>query len=224
MSDSCDPVDCSPPGSSVHGILQARILEWVAISFSRGSSQPRNRTWVSCISGRWFTDWTMREAYIYTIMKIHCILQKHCCCSVTQPRPILCDPMDCSMPGFRVLQYVLGFAQTHVHWVDDANPSISTSVVPFSPCLQSFPVSKSFTVDQLFASGGQSTGVSASASVLPMNTQDWSPSGWTGWISLQSKGLSRVLSNTTVQKHQFFGAQPSSWSNSHIHAWLLEKP
>ena len=104
------------------------------------------------------------------------------------------------------------------------HPAISSSVVPFSSCPQSFPASGSFPMSQLFPWGGQSTGVSASASVLPMNTQDWSPSGWTGWISLQSKGLSRVFSNTAVQKPQFFGAQLSSQSNSHIHTWLLEKP
>ena len=104
------------------------------------------------------------------------------------------------------------------------HPAISSSVVPFSSCPQSLPASESFPMSQLFTWGGQSTGVSASASVLPMNTQDWSPSEWTGWISLLSKGLSRVFSNTTVQKHQFFGAQPSSQSNSHIHTWLLEKP
>ena len=107
------------------------------------------------------------------------------------------------------------------HW---CHPAISSSVVPFSSCSQSLPASESFPVSQLFAWGGQSIGVSASASVLPMNTQGWSPSEWTGWISLQSKGLSRVLSNTTVQKHQFFGTQPSSQSNSHIHTWPLEKP
>ena len=104
------------------------------------------------------------------------------------------------------------------------HPTISSSVVPFSSCPQSFPASGSFQMSQLFTSGGQSLGVSASASVLLMNTQDWSPSEWTGWISLQSKGLSRVFSNTTVQKHQFFGAQLSSQSNTHIHTWLLEKP
>ena len=87
------------------------------------------------------------------------------------------------------------------------NPAISSSVVPFSFCPQSFPASGSFPMSQLFAWGGQSTGVSASTSVLPKNTQDWSPLGWTGWISLQSKGLSRVFSNTTVQKHQFFCTQ-----------------
>ena len=103
-------------------------------------------------------------------------------------------------------------------------PTISSSVIPFSSCLQSFPASGSFQMSQLFASSGQSIGVSASTSVLPMNTQDWSPSEWTDWISLQSKGLSRVFSNTTVQKHPFFSAQLSSQSNSHIHTWPLEKP
>ena len=104
------------------------------------------------------------------------------------------------------------------------HPTISSSVVPFSSCAQPFPASRSFPVSQPFASGGQSIGVSASTSVLPMNIQDWFPLGWTGWISFQSKGLSRVFSNTTVQKHQFFGAQHSLRSNSHIHTWLQEKP
>ena len=103
-------------------------------------------------------------------------------------------------------------------------PTISSSVTPFSSCPQSFPASRSFQMSQLFTSGGQTIGVSASTSVLPMNTQDWSPLGWTGWISLQSKGLSRVFSNTTVQKHQLFSAQLSSQSSSHIHTWPLEKP
>ena len=104
------------------------------------------------------------------------------------------------------------------------HPAISSSVIPFSSCPQSLPASGSFPISQLFAWGGQSIGVSASASVLPMNTQDWSLLGWTGWISLQSKGLSRVFSNTTVQRQQFFGTQLSSQSNSHIHTWPLEKP
>ena len=104
------------------------------------------------------------------------------------------------------------------------HPIISSSVIPFSSCSQSFPASGSFQMSQLFASGGQSIAVLASTSVLPVNTQDWSPLGWTGWISLQSKGLPRVFSNTTVQKHWFFGTQLSSQSNSHIHTWPLEKP
>ena len=104
------------------------------------------------------------------------------------------------------------------------HPAISSSVSPFSSCPQSLPASGSFPMSQLFAWGGQNTVVSASASVLPMNTQSWSPSRWTGWISLQSKELARVFSNTTVQKHQFFSAQLSSQSNSHIHTWPLRKP
>ena len=104
------------------------------------------------------------------------------------------------------------------------HPAISSFVIPFSSCPQSLPASGSFPMNQLFIWGSQNIGVSASASVLPMNTQDWSPLGWTGWISLLSKGLSRVFSNTTVQKHQFFCAQLSSQSNSHIHTWPLGKP
>ena len=103
------------------------------------------------------------------------------------------------------------------------HPTISFSVILFSSCLQSFPVSGSFPVSQFFASGGQSIRVSASASVLPVNVQDWCALGWTGWISLQSKGLSKVFPSTTVQKHQFFGTQLSLWSCSHTHIWLLEK-
>ena len=103
------------------------------------------------------------------------------------------------------------------------HPTTSFSVVPFS-CLQSFPASGSFPMSQLFTSGDHNIGVSASASVLPMNIKDWFPLELTGLIALQSKGLSRVFSNTTVQKHQFFGAQLSLWSNSHIHTWPLEKP
>ena len=104
------------------------------------------------------------------------------------------------------------------------HPTISSCVISFFSRLQSFPTSGSFTMSQLFTLGGQRIGVSPSASVLPLNNRDWFPLGLTGWISFLSKGLSRVFSNTTVQKHQFFGAQPSSQSNSHIHTWLLEKP
>ena len=104
------------------------------------------------------------------------------------------------------------------------HPATSSSAVPFSSCPQSLPASESFPMSQLFASRGQSTGVSALASVLPKKSQGWSPSEWTGCISLQFKGLSRVFSNTAVQKHQFLGTQPSSQSNSHIHTWPQEKP
>ena len=102
------------------------------------------------------------------------------------------------------------------------HPTISFSLIPFSSCLQSFLASGSFPMNQLFVSGGQSIGVLASVSVLPMNIQVWFPLGWTGWISLPSKGLSRVFSNTTVQKHQFFSSQVSLQPNFHIHTWLLE--
>ena len=104
------------------------------------------------------------------------------------------------------------------------HPTISSSVTPFSCCLQPFPASGSFQMSQFFASGAQSIGVSASASVLPKNIQDWSPLGWTGLISLQSKGLSRVFYKTAVQKYQFFGTQLSLYSNSHMHTRPLEKP
>ena len=141
--------------------------------------------------------------------------------SVTQSCPTLCDPMNHSTPGLPVHHQLPEFTQTHVHWVGDA---ILPSVVPFSSCPQSLPTSGSFPMSQLFTWGGQSTEVSASASVLPMNIQDRSPLEWTGWISLQSKELSRVFSSTTVQKHQFFSTQLSSQSNSYIHTWPQEKP
>ena len=136
----------------------------------------------------------------------------------------LCDPMNCSTPGLHVHHQLPEFTQTHIHRISDAIQPSHPLVVPFSSCPQSLPASGSFPKSELFSWGGQSIGVSASASVLPVNTQDWSPLGWNGWISLQSKGLSRVFSSTTVQKHQFFGAQLSSQSNSHIHTWPQEKP
>ena len=140
-----------------------------------------------------------------------------------QSCPTLCDRMNHSTPGIPIHHQLPEFTQTHVHRGSDAiqpsHPLSSPSPPAPNPSQhQSFPMS------ELFAWGGQSIGVSPSASVIPMNTQDWSPLGWTGWISLQSKGLSRVFSNTTVQKHQFFRAQPSSQSNSHIHTWPLEIP
>ena len=128
--------------------------------------------------------------------------------SVTQLCPTLCNPMNRSTPGLPVHHQLPEFTQTHVHWITDAIQP-SHPVVPFSFCLQSFPTSRFFQMNQLFASGGQSIGVSTSTLVFPINTQDWSALGWIGWISLQSKGLSRVFSNTTVQKHQFFSAQLS---------------
>ena len=143
--------------------------------------------------------------------------------SVAQSCLTLCDPMNCSTPGLPIHHWLPEFTQTHVQWVSDtiqpSHPLLSPSPPAPNPSQhQSFPVS------QLFSWGGQSTGVSALASFLPKQSQGWSPLEWTGQISLRSKGLSRVFSNTTVQKHQFFSAQPSSQSNSHIHTWPLEKP
>ena len=138
--------------------------------------------------------------------------------------PTLCDPMDCSTPSLPVHHQLPELTQTHVHQVSDViQPSHPLS----SPSPSAFNLSQHQGLFKWVSSLHQaaiSIGVSASSSVLPMNIQDWSPLGWTGWISLQSKGLSRVLSNTTVQKHKFFVAQPSSQSNSHIHTWPLEKP
>ena len=144
--------------------------------------------------------------------------------SVTQSCLTLCNTMNRSMPGLPVYHQLPEFTQIHVHQVGDAiQPSHPLSSPSPAPNLSKHQGLFQW-VNSSFPWGGQSIGVSASASVLPMNTQDWSPLGWTGWISLQSKGLSRVFSNTTDQKHQFFGTQLSSWSNSHIHTWPLEKP
>ena len=144
--------------------------------------------------------------------------------SVAQSCPTLCNPMDCSPPGFPVLIHP-EFAQTNVYWVYmPSNHLIYCPLLLLLPWVFSFPASGSFPMNWLFASGGQSFGASASAEVLPMNIQGWFPLGLIGLISLQSKGLSRVFSSTTIQKHQFFSSQPSLWYSSHIHTWLLAKP
>ena len=145
--------------------------------------------------------------------------------SIIQSCLTLWDPKDCSTPGLPVHHQHPEFTQTHVHWVESVIPSnhlILCCPLLLSPLI--FPSIGFFQMSHFFTSGGQSIGVAASVSVLPVNIQDWFPLGWTGWISLQSKGLSRVFSNTTVQKHPFFGAQLSLQSNYHIHTWLLEKP
>ena len=219
-----DPVDYSLPGSSFHGIVQVRILEWVAISFSRASSLPRDWTLVSCIASGFCTCWAVREAYYYHLLyeNMSVFFQFS---SVHFSRSVVSDSLrphglqhtrpPCPSPTPGAWSNSCPSSQ----W---CHATISSSVIHFFSCLQSFPASGSFPVSQFFASGGQSIEGSASASVLPVNTQDWFPLGWTGWISLQFKGLARVFSNTTVQKHQFFGTQLSLWSNSHIHTWLLE--
>ena len=145
--------------------------------------------------------------------------------SVAQSCPTLCDPMNHSTTGLPVHHQLLEYTQTHVHLVSDAiQPSHPHPLSSPSPPAPNPSQHQSFPVNQLFARGGQSTRVSALASFLSKKSQGWSPSEWTGWISLQSKGLSRVISITTVQKHQFFGPQPSSQANSHIHTWPQEKP
>ena len=137
---------------------------------------------------------------------------------------LLATPWTCSTPGLPCPSLSPGICSHSCPLSPWCHPTISSFVAPFSSCPpQSFPASGSFPVSWLFTSGGQSNGPSASASVLPMTIQDWFPLGWTGWIFLQSKGLSRVFSSTTVQKHQSFSAQPSLWSNSHMCAWLLAK-
>ena len=138
----------------------------------------------------------------------------YCCCLVARLGVTLCDPINRSTPGFPVLHYLPEFAQTHAHWsiIPSKHLILCHPLLLFSSIFLSIRV---FPWNQFFASGGQNIGTSASASVLLMNTQDWSPLGWTCWISLQSKGLSKVFFNTTVQKHQFFHAQLSSHSNSH---------
>ena len=157
--------------------------------------------------------WRFHHMCATEINKLKCI-DNCCCCSVTQSCSSLCDPMDCSTPGFPVLHHLPEFDQTPVHWVGDAIQPSHPGSVPFSSYFQSFPASESFPVSQLFTSGGQSIGASASTSVLPIHIQDWFPLGLTGLISLLSKGISNVFSNTTVRKHQFFGTQTSLWSNS----------
>ena len=131
--------------------------------------------------------------------------------------------MDCSTPGYPVHHQPSEFTQTNVHQVNDAIQPSHPVLSPSSPAFN-LSTSGSSPNKQFFTSGGQTIGASALASFLPKKSQGWSPSEWTGWISLQSKGLSRVFSNITVQKHQFFSAQLSIQSNSHIHTWPLEKP
>ena len=135
-----------------------------------------------------------------------------------------CDPVDCSMPGFPVHHHLPELVETHVHRDSDAIQPSHTLSSPSPTALNLSKHEVFFPLSQFFPSGGQSIGASASASVLPMNIQDWIPLELTVWITLKSKGLSRVFSNNIVQKHQFVVTQLSLWANSHIHTWLLEKP
>ena len=170
-----------------------------------------------------FTETRISELHIFSCLSVQFS-------SVTQSCPTLCDPMNCSMSGLPVHHHLPKFTQTHVHRVGDAiqpshrlsSPSPSASNPSQHQCLFQW-VNYSHEVAKVLAFQPQHQSIHW-ASVLNDQSQDWSPLGWTGWISLQSKGLSRVFSNTTVQKHQFFGTQLSSQSNSHIHTWPLEKP
>ena len=167
-----------------------------------------NYLYILLLNIRWpWAPWKPQEGlkHFFIPLDISAFLQFS---SVAQSCLTLCDPMDWSMPGLPVHHQLQEFTQTHVHWVGDAIQP-SHPVIPFSSRLQSFLVSGSFPMSQFFASGSQSIGVSDSTSVLPMNIQDWFPLGWTGLISLQSKGLSRVFSDTTVQKYQFLCVQHS---------------
>ena len=173
-------MDCSPP-YSVHGTLQAKILEWVVMPSSRGSCRPRDRTLLLVCLMNWFNS-----VQFSSVTQSWPTLWPH---GLQHARP----PCPSATPGVYSNSCPLS------RW---CHPTISPSVVPFSSCTQFFPASGSFPMSQFFTSGGQSIGVSASTSILPKNTQDWFPLGGTGWISLQSKGFSRVCSNTTRQKHQ----------------------
>ena len=197
----CKPMDCSLPGSSIYGIFQAKILEWVAMPSSRRSS--------------WCRDGTTSP--VSPALQVDSLVLSHC------------------ESSFKIQSVQSLFFETP--WTAARQAPLSWSLLRFASIelvmlsnhlilccsLQSFPALGSFPMSQLFASGGQSIRVSASASVHPMNIQGWFPSGWTGWISLQIKGLSRVFCNTKIWKHQFFDAQRYLCSNSHIHTWVLEK-
>ena len=202
----CDPMDCSPPDSSVHGISQARILEWVAIPPPGNLLDPGIEP-VSLASpawaGRFFT--TRGTAYTHTHTHTHTHV---CCCLVIKSCSTLCDFIHYCLPGSPVLHCLLEFAQIHFHWLVMLSNHLIPCCGPYFR-LQSFPASGSFPMSWLSASCGQNFRASASASVLPVNSQGWFPLGWTGLISLQSKGLSRVFSSTTVQKHKVFGVQLS---------------
>ena len=218
-----DPTDCSPPGSSVHGISQATILEWVVISFSRRSSWPRDLTHVSspCIGGRILYHWATREAQARVISSLQTVYQT----SVSACLLLLSHVWLFTTPWTAAHQAACpspGACSNSCPLSQWCHPTILSSVVPFSSCFKSFPASGSFPMSELLASGGQSIRTSASVSILPMNIQGRFPLGLTGLISLMSKGFSRVFSSTTIWRHQFFGAQLSLWSNPHINTWLLE--
>ena len=220
VTQSC-PTLCDPMNYTFHGILQARILEWVAFPFSEDLPDPRIRLGYPALQADSFPTEPSGKPHVYVYQFLiiqwgvctHTHTHTHIhiyqfssvaqlCSTLLRHHRLQHARLPCPSPTPGAYSDSCPLSQ----W---CHPTISSSVIPFSSCPQSFSASGSFWISQFFTSGGQSIGVSASTSVLPMNTQDWSPLGWTGWISLQSKGLSRVFSSTTVQKHQFFGTQLS---------------
>ena len=199
------PTLCDCMNYTVHGILQARILEWVAIPFSRDVRWNLFR-YVMCI------NFINMKKESYTLLFSCSVVSNSSWPHGLQHARLLCLPLS---PGICSNSCPLSW------W---CYLIISSSATSFSSCPQSFPASGSFPISWFFASGGQSIGALASASVLPVNTQCWCPLGLTDLIFLQSKGLTGVFSTTTIQKHQFFSIQPSFWSSSHIYTWLLGKP
>ena len=196
----------------IYGVFSLFRGKWALLARTKGV---KNGGWVHL--SPWEVDGKEGEAQPHFFLGNGSISSVAQSCPTLQPHELQHARPPCASPVPRVYPNSCPSSR----WCYSA---ISSSVIPFSSCPQFLQESGSFPMSQLFARGGQNIGVSASISVLPMNTQDWSPLGWIGWISLQSKGLSRVFSNTAVQKHQFFSAQLSSQSNSHIHTWPLEKP
>ena len=189
----------------LHNLLEKNIYSISDVLFTKslGTYFWRFLLWIGCPA--WISDFDNNlypiicSLYLFPCSPFHGVQFS----SVAQSCPTLCDPIDCSTPGLPVHHQLPQFTETHVHGVNDAIQLSHPLPSPSPPAVNLFQ-HRSFQISQFFTSGGQSIGVSASTSVLPMNTKDWSPLGWTGWISLQSKGFSRDFSNTTVQKHQFF--------------------
>jgi len=198
-------MNCSPPGSSVHGISLARLLSGLPFPSPGDYPDPEIETGSPELQANFFTTKPISSVQFSSVQ------------SLSRVR-LFVTPWTAARQGS--LSITNSRSSLKLLSIESVMPSNHLILCRPLLLLPSIPrPSESFPMSQLFAWGGQTIGVSALASVLPMNTQDWSPLEWTGWISLQSKGLSRVFSNTTVQKHQFFGAQPSSQSNSHIHTW-----
>ena len=209
----CNLMNCSLPDSSVHGILQARILEWLLFPSPGDLPNPGLEPGSPVLQADSLLSKPPGKPVVSSFLSFSCSVMS----DSLQPHRLQHARLPCSSP-------TPGSCSNSCHgvWVW-CHPTISSSLIPFSSCLQSFLAAGSFPMRQFFASGGQSIGASASASVFPMNIQGWFPLRLTSLI-LQSKGLSRVFSSSTVWKHQFFRTQPSLWSSSHIHTWLLEKP